>query len=178
VALEERLEAAEITTFGIEQWFLVLTSWIYVESREALDANSGNVVLGSVELGNYDLLVSIILSCQLLPDRGKLFAMTAPRGIVLNKDSQVGIIDNGVVVSSNQSADTLAGIFMGFFALGKGLGSTFVCLFNKLNGTFQTDFFRKFVFLLVVVEINEEELRGFCDIKKTLQFFAIEDERR
>jgi len=110
VLFEELFESWEISLTFIRFSFFV-SSWEPFKSWVSFDLNTVSLVDSSVKLGNDKVWMILEHFTELIPDWGKLFAVTAPWSVELHEDILGWVIDNLLVFSSDDDNDVTLGLW-------------------------------------------------------------------
>lgn len=85
--------------------YLVITTLVQFDGREAVNFRMLELIDGSVHLGNHDVSIVRKFLSEFVVDGGQLFAVTAPWGVEFNKDILLLIQGNVIEVGGNESLD-------------------------------------------------------------------------
>jgi hypothetical protein len=106
---EPVLEVLEFSLSAVVDTSLVVL-WIENESWVSSDLDAIGFVLGSIELGDDNILIILIMLTKLIPNWSELLAMAAPWGIVLNENIFAGILDNFIEILADNDGNWLTGV--------------------------------------------------------------------
>ena len=109
VLREISLEVSELSFSAVVDTVLVVLR-IELKSRVAADLETGNLVLGCVELGDDEVFNGLDVLGTLIPDWGESFAVAAPGGVVFNEHILGWILNNLLPVASDQDSEAVDGI--------------------------------------------------------------------
>lgn len=112
VLIEELLESWEISlTFVALSGFV--TSWVPFKSWVSSDLNTIGLVDSSVEFGNDDVSVILVSFTKLIPNWGKLFAVTAPWSVEFDEDIFSWVHNDFLEFSSDNNDNVTLGLWDG-----------------------------------------------------------------
>jgi len=110
VLFEELFESWEISLTFIRFSFFV-SSWEPFKSWVSFDLNTVSLVDSSVKLGNDKVWMILEHFTELIPDWGKLFAVTAPWSVEFDEDILGWVVDNLLVFSSDDNNNVTLNIW-------------------------------------------------------------------
>jgi len=110
VLFEELFESWEISLTFIRFSFFV-SSWEPFKSWVSFDLNTVSLVDCSVKLGNDKVWMILEHFTELIPDWGKLFAVTAPWSVEFDEDILGWVVDNLLVFSSDDNNNVTLNIW-------------------------------------------------------------------